>query len=359
MLYTLDRVLARRCRATREEQHEQAIHHHGSCCEFVEHVNGSPGGGVAFHALAARQSTNCPSPLTSFNPATASESEIAMYGLPRRPTDPAALRTYLDVWGRKLYRICITSSQRLNVRTVPPSISPINRSSPINGASQGYSGKWAGILQYTTTFKWAQSQFTINCPPSSRIGNDVLGYSQWVGLGGAYQGDSLWQAGWDGIRDTFWYEQVGGSYDTGGEVPFGPSGSSHCGHTAQIYVDQDWSYPNGTYTSVVDTTTGQYATTWGKFQYNQADNHYADYIDERPTCSNGTITGLADYNYGNWYDAAWGDSNGNQQPLDTGNFSYLTMTDSSGTTLAWVSWWSSGGFETIWSGYGGDITCIA
>jgi hypothetical protein len=212
------------------------------------------GGGLTNSQIADLRATGeskCISPPANFNPLIASQSDIILYGLPRRPNTSTESALWLkSVKGAKR-RECNPGTRELRgKRTRQPVYNSYSAICSVNCYAN-----WSGTLELATlSYRAVRSFYNANCPSPDY--DPIPGYSQWVGLGGFYE-KSLWQGGWDGIARRFWYEQVGGSHDTGGEITFSLSGTDNtCNHQLYTYVDYNFELPGGTYAYYYDETTG-------------------------------------------------------------------------------------------------------
>ena len=182
------------------------------------------------------------------------------------------------------------------------------------------------------------------------------GLAQWVGIGGIY--GNLWQAGWDGVSNQFFYEQVGGPNDTLNEVYFGISGASHCGHTGYVYVDENVTFPKGTFAIVEDITSGDYADTTfdTQFRNNYADKETVEWIDERFSCSKGRFQ-MGDYIQDVWTDPTWEYSNNTSNYAAYGNYQHIKMVGADGNVLSTNTYLAGNESIDTWQHYTTDVQC--
>lgn len=129
-----------------------------------------------------------------------------------------------------------------------------------------------------------------NSPPDSQ-------YAIWVGLGGYYGGDNLWQAGtaWKPNQGYFaWIEGISSNpLDS-----FGPVTITPVHHNDPMTVTVSF-YSGGTSYEIIDNGTMYGGSAPPDFQ---SGNLTADWIDERPGCKQGFYQ-LADFQYSQWSDA--------------------------------------------------------
>lgn len=128
-----------------------------------------------------------PAPPEGFNPVTASQQDLTIYGFPERPTDPAALRAWTNAMQHVKYY-------------VPPQQKPSNSYRGLAGTS--YSSNWAGyvdlasnnknngnsIKYYSVSGSWIQ--------PSFNTSGNSADPAFWVGMDGQTSSDVV-QAGAD------------------------------------------------------------------------------------------------------------------------------------------------------------------
>jgi hypothetical protein len=168
----------------------------------------------------------CASPPASFNPLTASAAEIAYYGLPKKPTDQSSISAWAKSLDHAKTRVCDPvkhSSSYLS--TPPPQVA--NPSLTFQKNVNNYTGYAAASGDY----KAAQEYYNLHCTHSPGL------ETEWIGLDGITGDGYLWQAGWDTHEDSFFYEEVGGTYDTYGEVLIGFSPQPNCGDLSYTYAD--------------------------------------------------------------------------------------------------------------------------
>lgn len=253
-----------------------------------------------------------------------------MYGFPQRPSDSRYVADWVNSISWAKHRDCNGATQTLKGIVHKKNKSPVINDANIN---------WDGYeVDYTPSTFWmnaARGWYNLNC-----VSGNGIGYSAWVGIGGSL-GTYLWQAGWDGVYRKFWYEQVGGSKDTHGEVTLSLSPGPRCGDQAYTYVDYFKSNPNGTYTYLGDTTLGVYKSV--SLNGGQSDEESAEWIDERPSCGNNPNGSPKVYNLGafdqnNWQGDYWflGDSGYHPITYDY-NYQQDTIVDRNGYQLATTS----------------------
>jgi hypothetical protein len=222
---------------------------------------------------------NCASPPATFAPDTASDRDIAYYGLPPRPADPHERSEWKRAVGNAKYRWCQTFTTPS--QDAPPHLT--NAQHLINTAYTASSDNWGGYIADdggSVTYNGARGWFNLKCASSS-----PYHASAWVGVGGA-NGDALWQAGWDSAAHVLWWEAVGSPGDqhftTHGQQNWVPTGGTpQCGDNGYAVVLAG--EPNNYYAFAEDTTSGGYGSeTWAPNVYRSF--YSGDWIVERPAC---------------------------------------------------------------------------
>lgn len=132
-------------------------------------------------------------PPEGFDPLTASDAELAVYGFPARPENPFLRERFEDHYKRVKGRMRYIEP----AFTVHPSRRP--RVTLVEGAAGNAQDFWSGAVVYAPSgqsFKWVQSQWVVpnvSAKVGSTIGSTENAYVEvaWVGLGNS----SLLQAG--------------------------------------------------------------------------------------------------------------------------------------------------------------------
>lgn len=186
-------------------------------------------------------------PPPGFDPLTAPNNLMTMYGFPTRPTDPKAaalwagqmqkVKQYLDS-DPPLQGLCSMPSHGSNV--VPAPVQPTqaragSTSSQAPFASRNWGGMWNNgggpSAYYSISGTYKQPTFVNNCTSTS-------GHSTWVGLGG-YNGRPLMQVGTDFVvnhlnNDYAFWETVGGPGTVPEQVISGFSVQGGQGYTPEV-----------------------------------------------------------------------------------------------------------------------------
>jgi hypothetical protein len=135
-------------------------------------------------------------PPEGFDPLTASASQLAVYGFPARPEDPAQLAAFVSHYSRMKGRLRYIEP----TFTLHPSLRPPKPSGGIPGEAGGSVTFWSGAVVYAPSgqsFKWLQAEWVVP-NVSTFVGSNTIGSTQnpyvevaWIGLGNS----SLLQAG--------------------------------------------------------------------------------------------------------------------------------------------------------------------
>ncbi len=257
-------------------------------------------------------SSRCPNIPASFDFAHASKDELHRYLLPARP--PAADTQLTSDWQNAIEAtiqgkgICVPDHQTTpDMNHGQPVIGMPALFDCINSAPPGTqcSNNWNGYLAGDGTqpgYNEVVGKWNVECVTLSQSPTDSA-MSSWIGLGGNFPGDDLWQvgSGWDATHGYhLWYQAVGGPYGQQNEQIFH---ATTCGD--HIYADI-WFAPNNPTSNVA-----YYLTDNGTVYRGVAPLHFAsgslsaEWIDERPACGldqhgNAKEWELADYNYSEW-----------------------------------------------------------
>jgi Peptidase A4 family len=291
-----------------------------------------PGGGNEYVYYLNGHKTVYRIPPNGFNPLQATDTDLAKYNLPSRPTGGAQLAR----WATMMSRIHIVT---------PPSFLV---SLPV---SAGYRINWSGY-ETTATGMWeAWSEWN-----EVSIGSSCSGSTEftWTGLGGDLTLGSHFLAqigtetGVNGITPhNAWWEVVP---DYGGIVPI--SGLvAHAGY--QFDAEVEWLSTHYYYFYAYDSYTGNFASfSYGTYSY---DGIGADFIMERGQTGPSSWTPLSNYYYLNFVDDEV-NGRGNGHYLNQYSNAALTMTSdgtSGGRQLSYVSQAVSGtgAFQTHYGPY--------
>lgn len=255
-------------------------------------------------------------PPAGFDPLTATPIELLLYGLPSKPTAPAALRAWTAnvtglIWATPY--VCESTSAS----------SPAFQAAVSGPVHYGSSRNWAGGMTVNGTRnvntyssadgEWTQTGFSSTCPRR-------YGYSTWDGLGGFnYQGSDpnhqeLMQTGTDIINSNNtsiypWWELVNESFTGSREVLMAQPGVIYAGDNVEATTNYTGS---AAYFTVIDHTphpptnrptvypAGPVTGAGGQPIQNFYDGSTADFVTEAPSW-NGTMANLQRPADGNTY----------------------------------------------------------
>lgn len=281
-------------------------------------------GPVAHASSGAPQvpASACPAIPAHFDYAHASTAELERYLLPTRPDgDPQQVAEWLSMVKGVTKRVCGADVLPTPVldhdgRRVhgAPAVANCETTAP-SGTKCSYN--WTGYVAGDGTqpgFDDVQGKWNVETVTSSKSPADSWMVS-WVGLGGNYPPDNLWQAGsgWN-LRDGYflWYEAVDVTHPTGGTDGLVRIGQAHPKGGDHIFAEVRFANhnPSGGLTYILfDTPPGSPDTT----EYSQTltfpgfstGDRSAEWIDERTSCGtdalgNVKLWKLADYNYSAW-----------------------------------------------------------
>lgn len=235
----------------------------------------------------------CLQPPANVDLTRASDSEIAYYGLPRRPKDAQGLAQWTTSIQHAKHRSCTSvssheysQSPQHSARTDARQVSPNIYTSSI----------WAGYVDGSGSgngFNAVKANWNVPCNgPHSPWGTHAV---TWVGIGGWYGNGYLWQGGT--IDDPTWGQQLWWEAWPYNDIQFVSGIPLHC--TNHIYTEADYNYSRsgGNYIFLQDISTNEYFSTtyYNGFVPNIQS---AEWIDERPSCP--TASELADFNYIEW-----------------------------------------------------------
>lgn len=250
---------------------------------------------------------------------TASEAQIAFYGLPKRPNgDGAVIAHWADMIHHARQRICDPGvSGSIHISSVASPDSSTWVTDP----------NWSGIAVTNGGFNYAFADWIVPCYGSGGI---LYRQLQWVGLGNT----NLWQGGtetdaWNGYR--FWYEFA--TQTTGTIIYAGPPVG--CGDHVAVQVDYNYTVANQSYVYMSNYSKNKY---WSTSRSVQPGSNQAEWIVERTQCGDHhgyalQQTGQTDWSY---VQAATAASQDHIQPAGAFNYQDISMYEN-GTQLAETS----------------------
>lgn len=274
-----------------------------------------------------------------FDPMTASNSDLAKYGLSPRPTGQTKLAQWKKDFGTVKHWINPTFTKILNQKL--DTLSP-------NG------GGWSGLTydnssQSRVVGWWVQ-------PTAYAPASDQPAYSaSWIGLGGL-NGDPLIQGGTEsnvlsggaGQYPAVW-EIAGTNKNTGGPVTV-----NGLNNAAGDYMYCDISYANGTANFYFHDLTNGNAVSFSQTGITGfSANGEADWITEDPNFNGTTLTlTMADYGSVTFTAKSGTPSGVNYPPANSSNDKYWYAAPN-GDTVTYVSSHlnSTGNFTTSWENY--------
>lgn len=267
----------------------------------------SADGSTTYKYNVAGLATTYKIPPSSFNPATASPSQLAKYGIP--PAPPASNTTAYAQWTKMIHN--------LHFVTPPPALVTIN-------ARAATSGNWSGYANSSPSQIYNTAQGTYIEPslgPSRCSSNSAV---FWSGLGGWYSGQ-LAQDGTGvntpGISNNQAWSEI---LPTQGSIV--PQNLwSTVGWNFETYVHH---VSGNTFSFYMYNYYTGLATSYNVTAYGW-DGSTAEYIAERPTV-NGSLTNLSNFKTMTFTSAY---TNGNNL-ANYGNFSITMVNGSTGRTLA-------------------------
>ncbi len=250
--------------------------------------------------------SHCPTVPANFDFMHASRQQLHQYLLPSRPPsgDPQEVDEWLRTVEGVAHSVCVPDTQPqpdlVNGKPVifSPSCSALPPQTVCNPNWNGYvAGNGIQPGYNDVIGKW-----TIPCVSSNSAAYQM---GNWVGLGGFYNSEDLWQVGsaWDNSHSYhLFYEAVGAN----GTPMAMTIHSAQCGDQIRAEV---WFAPNNPTSNVGYTITDNGTLYRGYapsgFQSGQLS---AEWIDERPGCGNGNFYSLATYTSTAWTNA-WASPN--------------------------------------------------
>jgi hypothetical protein len=277
-------------------------------------------------------------PPASWRPLTATAAELAFYGIPARPADPAARAAWTAEWhnytGFAAPGICTRVGVKSNRASRPAG--PFRA-----GISNDSSRNWSGMVANAHTFTKVYANIG---QPTTHVGCVHDAHSTWVGLGGWYTNNRLLQNGTDDNgplnKPYAWWEAIDPYFDTKEQVEYNLTVSPGAS------VNMSTTYTPGGNGSVSfawhNNNTGKVATVGPLTSIAGAPTRYyydgssAEVIDERPTLSDGLLASLRNYSPTHWGNAKVWASNLSGAAIRNVEHFGVDMYDTQGTQLAHV-----------------------
>lgn len=264
-------------------------------------------GGEAYAYVSNGLRLVCPVPPAGFDPLTAADSELALYGFPPRPqNDPAELEN----WQREMsfYRGTAVPDISVGVEEASAPAASGEPGTDVGSVYPSNNTTWAGYVDEKSSNYWCGAEGTfVQATNHSTANGSGSGNaeSSWVGLGGVNT-YSLSQAGTAmNEKDAYdaFFECLNQNYDM---IRFFNSPSSiqiSPGDTIYTYISYQSSNNLFNY-YVADNTTGKAAqglitpvSDSGGVTFNCYDGSTAEWIDENPNVSPHY---LSDFGTVNW-----------------------------------------------------------
>ncbi len=289
-------------------------------------IKSLPGGGKLYVYDVKGRTLEYPVPPKGFHPLAASAEQLAEYGFPPRPTDPAALAEWKSTWSA--YR----TTPVPDLWTVPPGHGiggqPMQRASsggvtslggvgvtvePIPSGAQ-YTSNWSGyyaVPPYGATrypFDFVQGTFMqpagtsgLSCPGAEE--------AQWAGLGGEMNNSGLLQAGtnMDAVNHsndtttynyTAWYEYLQGNGKGPNEIVLSKV-KVHALDSIQVTVQYQKSSKSAFF-AVIDQSDGQAQSLDVPNMAPYFAGNTAEFVSERPLGPKGYYPPLANFGSATW-----------------------------------------------------------
>lgn len=305
-------------------------------------------GSLAHASGVTRQASlsKCPTIPTNFDFAHASNQELHRYLLPAHPltSDQQGTSDWQKTVAGDIQTggICVpdmkTSPVVNNGRPVKsaPALVNCNTVAPLGTQC---SFNWNGYVEGDGTdpgFNEVVGKWNVECVTGSQSPSDSL-QSSWVGLGGFFRGENLWQvgSGWSPSFGYFlWYEAVGQN-GTPAEVEFA---RTNCGDhiAADIWFSAN-APSSGLGYVLTDNGTSYRGTAPSGFTSGHVS---AEWIDERPACGDSVLFKLADYNFSEWTHAFASPNNPTAGFDSIGQLAHTRLwmedNDGSSTRIAWA-----------------------
>jgi hypothetical protein len=324
------------------------------------------GSSNTFHSLPSNQT--CASPPKNFNPLLASPDQLTAFGLPRKPTNPSDYVDWVHVVSLAKHHVCPSIKPLAAISHPVTSQTPsILSTQPITSSSTSDSNNWSGYYHYRTTSDGVRIQgvrgwFTeTTCEPQAR-------HVIWVGLGGVYS-PTLWQVGWDSYNQSWWYEIIyynsnGKLVDTSEQQISLQGTEALCNFDeGYLYVDYNFSEPNGLYGFIQDASSGYYTSLY--FSNIYVDHESGEWVDERSSCGQGKYFAPSTFGpYGeiNWHSDFWYTNSTAYHPINYDTYyDQVYMYDKNGYELAYPTGLSGGEYfsDVRTSHAATDVQCFA
>ena len=243
------------------------------------------------------------------------------------------------------------------IHTLPHSsglLSPNALSNTSIASSSNWSGFYVGAGS-GSGFKQVTGNWSTPCI-SGPVNNNRL-VAQWVGIGGVYGSQRLLQVGTALLTDGRFHI----FYELFPNPPVINSKSFSCANAFTAEVDYNFMSigKNKNHVSIKNLSTGftlNYVVPDGKFK---PDMQSAEWIDERPSCSN-SLTDLANFHYSSWTNLQARSNTKNASLFGIGSFakSELVMQDNRQHTLAKPDGLNANNtFKDRWYNTGSDGHC--
>lgn len=290
-------------------------------------------------SVPAVSASATPTSANVFNPLTASPTQLAMHGLPPKPSNPSSLKEWQIAMSKLRKRIYSYHSN------------PLQRNS-------GTSANWSGYVTTNGPFDGVVGMWNVPALYTSKSPNPSWS-SHWVGVGGSGN-NILIQTGtaanWNGSSATYdaWWEWVGPN-NTGvspqatgisvspGQTMYGEVWTTNSGYTANFFIENE--------------SNGQYYSGWADLPAPPGNS--AEWVVERTALYiNGKwiYPHLADFRWVGFSDAAveYG-PNGPWHGYGSTGAVATTMYSSTGATMAYPSAGTNGAeFNVNWNQGIGD-----
>jgi hypothetical protein len=301
---------------------------------------------------AARQlpsASTCIAPPANFDPLQATNQTLFSFGLPARPQNTSDISEWLEAVSSAKHRVCtsINTSQLSH-----PVTHQSNRGIVNNASGTLTSSNWSGYYASGTSFDAVTGEWFVPCATPVNPGSHAI---SWVGLGGWFGNQNLWQGGT--INDPTWGISLWWEAWPNNNIQVVSTVTLSCNDHIYAFADYNRTAPGANYIYLQDVTTGAFfSTTYTNgFVPNLSS---ADWIDERPTC-NGGYSQLANFNIVNWFYSQAEINFTGMRDLATFPNQAITMVDIKGTVLSIPSPIASDGqsFTETWQNFGVGTLC--
>ena len=198
---------------------------------------------------ASHQSTSCMQPPASVDLATLTSAQLAIYGLPPRPTSPGEMSHWSSILRHSKHRVCTTTPVTGISHHV---LQPTSSIQPLY-SSQENSANWAGVVAYGYGYERVEGSWQVSETHLDRSSYDS---ASWVGIGGDPNdgGGDLAQAGSESYSKNgsdyyyLWYQEIDPSLCGACQMP--PqliSTDVDPFDNIETIVDDNYSFPGQTY----------------------------------------------------------------------------------------------------------------